>query len=174
MERLIITPKTKIYDLLETYPHLEDTLIEAAPQFVKLKNPILRRTIARVTSLSQASIIGGLKVEELVNTLRKAAGQQLLDSSSEPGTSYQFEKPDWFSPDAVTGTIDINEMLNAGEQPVSEVLASVRKLKKGEILEIHASFIPAPLLDKATGLGYEHWIDQKGDQQFRVCFTSGS
>jgi hypothetical protein len=27
MEKLIITPKTKIYDLLESYPELEDVLL---------------------------------------------------------------------------------------------------------------------------------------------------
>jgi len=35
MEKLIITPKTKIYDLLEAYPELEDTLISSAPEFKK-------------------------------------------------------------------------------------------------------------------------------------------
>jgi len=70
MKTLIITPKTKIYDLLEAYPQLEDPLITAAPQFKKLKNPILRRTIARVTTLSQAATIGGIRVEDLVNALR--------------------------------------------------------------------------------------------------------
>lgn len=43
MEKLIITPKTKIYDLLESYPHLEAVLIATAPQFKKLKNPVLRK-----------------------------------------------------------------------------------------------------------------------------------
>ena len=32
MEKLIITPKTKIYDLLEAYPELEDLLISMAPR----------------------------------------------------------------------------------------------------------------------------------------------
>ena len=33
MNKLLITPKTKIHDLLETYPRLEDELIAAAPPF---------------------------------------------------------------------------------------------------------------------------------------------
>ena len=70
MEKLIITPKTKIFDLLEAYPELEETLIEMAPHFKKLKNPILRKTITRITSLSQAATIGGIRTEEAVNRLR--------------------------------------------------------------------------------------------------------
>jgi hypothetical protein len=49
MENLIISPKTKIYELLEAYPQLEETLIALAPPFKKLKNPVLRKTIAKIT-----------------------------------------------------------------------------------------------------------------------------
>lgn len=167
---MIITPKTKIHDLLEAYPELEETLISAAPQFKKLKNPILRKTIAKVTSLSQAAIIGGLKVEELINTLRDAAGQQLQDNYAGEETSYNFKIPEWHSPDAVSGTIDISDMLNAGEQPVHEVLSALKKLKEGEILEIRASFIPAPLIDKAIGLGYNYWVNELAEDEFRVYY----
>ncbi len=170
MDPIIITPKTKIHDLLEAYPELEETLIKAAPQFKKLKNPLLRKTIARVTSLSQAAIIGGVKVEELINTLREAAGQQLQDHFTEEEISYNFEVPDWFSANAVSGTIDISDMLNAGEQPVHEVLSAIKNLNEGEILEINAPFIPAPLIDKAIGLGYDYWISEVAEDEFLVYF----
>lgn len=172
MEKLIITPKTKIYDLLEAYPELEDPLITAAPQFKKLKNPILRKTIARVTTLSQAATIGGIKVEALVNTLREAAGQEGAHFTSEEEKSYNYERPDWFSGEAVAATIDIREMLNAGEQPVHEVLSAIKKLEAGQLLEIIAPFLPAPLIDKASGLGYAHWIVDNGTEEFRIYFRN--
>jgi len=170
MEPIIITPKTKIHDLLEAYPELEETLIQAAPQFKKLKNPLLRKTIARVTSLSQAAIIGGVKVEELINTLREAAGHQLQDSYADEESSYNFEVPDWFSPEAIRDNMDISGMLNAGEQPVHEVLSALKKLKHGEILEINAPFIPAPLIDKAISLAYDYWISEVAEEEFLVYF----
>jgi len=49
--KLIITPDVKVAELLREYPQLEDKLIEIAPVFVKLKNPILRKTISKVTTL---------------------------------------------------------------------------------------------------------------------------
>lgn len=58
MEKLIITPKTKVFELLLAYPELEALLIEMAPVFKKLQNPVLRRTIARVTTLQQAAQVG--------------------------------------------------------------------------------------------------------------------
>jgi hypothetical protein len=107
-------------------------------------------------------------VEELINTLRKAAGQQLLHHHEENDAQYNFETPDWFAVASVSGTIDISEMLNAGEQPVHEVLSAIKKLDPGEILEIRASFLPAPLIDKATGLGYEHWVSVVAEDEFLV------
>jgi hypothetical protein len=170
MIKLIITPKTKIYDLLEAYPELEDTLIASAPELKRLKNPVLRKTIARVTNISQAAVIANLNVEELVNKLREKVGQGNIGQSGETGTNYVTARPDWFKRDAVVNTIDIREMLNKGEQPVHEVLAAIKKLNEDEILEIIAPFVPAPLLDKTSGLGYKHWLDKKAEGEFGVYF----
>lgn len=170
MEPRIITPKTKIYDLLEAYPELEETLIKTAPQFKKLKNPVLRKTIARVTSLGQAAIIGGVKVEDLINTLREEAGQQLLENIPAEEPVYNYHKPDWFSGKNVIRTIEISDLLNAGEQPVHEVLSALKKLNDDEILEIRAPFLPAPLIDKATGLGYTHWISEVAEDEMYLYF----
>jgi hypothetical protein len=170
MEKLIITPKTKIYDLLEAFPELEDILIGSAPEFKKLKNPVLRKTITRITNIGQAAIIGGLNVEELVNRLRKKVGQNSLEQLDDSGTKYVTSCPGWFRKEAVVQTIDIREMLNKGEQPVHEVLAAIKKLNETGILEIIAPFIPAPLLDKTLSLDYKHWLDKKGEGEYRVYF----
>ena len=45
---MVISPKTKVGELLDAYPELESVLMEMSPAFEKLKNPILRRTVARV------------------------------------------------------------------------------------------------------------------------------
>lgn len=171
MEKLIITPKTKIYDLLEAYPDLEETLISSAPAFNKLKNPILRKTIARITNISQAATIGGLNVEDLVNRLRKKAGQDSIEKLDDSENKYVTVCPDWFRKEAVVNSVNISEMLNRGEQPVHEVLSELRKLNKNEILEIIAPFIPAPLLDKTISLEYNHWLERLTDTEFRIYFT---
>jgi hypothetical protein len=48
---LSIEPSTKVAALLDRYPELEDVLIEMALPFKKLRNPILRRSVAKVASL---------------------------------------------------------------------------------------------------------------------------
>lgn len=174
MEHLIITPRTKIYDLLEAYPQLEDTLIEMAPEFKKLKNPLLRKTIAKVANLSQAATIGGLNIETLVNTLREKAGQSKLEQIDIGGTRYVTSQPDWFNINAITEVIDIREMLNHGEQPVHEVLSSLNNLSENHILEVTAPFIPAPLLDKSLSLGCLHWVNRISDNEYKVYFKKSA
>ena len=46
-----ITSQTKVAELLEHFPELEETLIAMAPPFKKLRNPVLRRSVAKVASL---------------------------------------------------------------------------------------------------------------------------
>jgi hypothetical protein len=170
MEKLIITPKTKIYDLLESYPELENILMSSAPEFKKLKNPVLRKTIARITNIGQAATIGGLNVEELVNRLREKVGQGTIEQLDETGAKYVTVCPSWFSKEAVVNTIDIREMLNRDEQPVHEVMAAIKRLNEDQILEIIAPFIPAPLLDKTLSLDYKHWLRKKSEGEYSVYF----
>lgn len=147
MTKLIINPKTKVYDLLEDYPQLEELLIQLAPPFKKLKNPVLLKTNAKITTLSQAAVVGVLNVEELVNRLRSEIGQPGQLGNTESAT-YNTVKLHWFNDASIVKTNDIRDMLHAGEQPVHEVLSAIKQLGNEEILKVIAPFIPAPLLDK--------------------------
>jgi hypothetical protein len=167
-EKLIITPKTKILQLIETYPELEDYLIGIVPAFKKLKNPLLRRTVARVASLQQAAAIGNIKVEELINQLRRQVGQDLVSEESE--SQYNTLQPYWFSSDLIKATFNVREMLEAGEHPVAKVMDDIKKMESGSIYELLAPFLPAPLIDKATGLGAQHWVVKETDESLRIYF----
>ncbi|MCZ7650005.1 MAG: DUF1858 domain-containing protein [Thermoanaerobaculia bacterium] len=126
---LVITPQTKVLALLEAYPQLEEVLIARVPAFQKLKNPILRRTVARVATLQQAAAVGGVPVAELVNLLRREVGQDLLAGAA--GTAYATERPAWFDPALLAPPVDAGAMLAAGEQPVHRVLTDLKELPRG-------------------------------------------
>jgi len=168
MPEIAITPKTKIAELLDAYPHLEQPLIGYVPAFEKLRNPVLRRTVARITTLQQAAAIGGVSAEGLINHLRIEAGQDSLVAVA--GTAYTLEQPEWFSANRVVAELDIRGMLAAGEQPVNQVIADLRALNQGDIYKLVAPFLPAPVVDKASSLGIEHWVTQKNDQEFTIYF----
>lgn len=172
MDNLIITPKTKIYDLLEAYPQLEAVLIGEAPQFKKLKNPVLRKTIARVTTLAQAAVVGGLKVEELILKLRKEVGQEEVAALEAEEGNINTVKPDWFDTSTVVETLDVREKLNQGEHPIHDVMSAIKKLKENELLKVVAPFIPAPMIEKTLSLEYEHWLVEQSTEEYWVYFKA--
>ena len=134
MSNLIITPTTKVLQMLEAFPQLEDVLIEYAPPFKKLKNPVLRKTVAKIATLQQAAAIGNVKVEDLINRLRKEVGQDLY--STEVSTTYNTVKPDWFAKDRIVTEFNASEMLAAGEHPVNQVMADLKNLDKEKIYQL--------------------------------------
>jgi hypothetical protein len=168
MMELIIAPKTKIAELIEAYPQLEQVLVDYVPAFEKLKNPLLRKTVARITTLQQAAVIAGVKVEDLINHLRNQVGQDRFSGAA--AAAYTTEQPEWFSKARVVDELDAKGMLAAGEQPVNQVIADLSALGQGDIYKLIAPFMPAPLVDKASSLGVSHWVTQNDDQEFVIYF----
>lgn len=92
-----ITPDTKVGALLERWPGLEAVLVELSPHFRALRNPLLRRTVAKVATLRQAATVGGVPLGVLIGRLRAAAGLAPLAVAGEdgggPGPS--SARPEW-------------------------------------------------------------------------------
>ena len=55
MSDLTITPKTTVHTLLKEYPFLLEYLAGYHPEFGKLTNPVLRRTMGRMATLDKAA-----------------------------------------------------------------------------------------------------------------------
>jgi len=64
-----LTPGTKLHDLLKAHPFLLDFLVRLTPAFGKLKNPVMRNTVGRVASLSQAARMGDVPLEKLLSDI---------------------------------------------------------------------------------------------------------
>lgn len=143
-----ILPSTKVAALLEQYPEVEDILITLAPPFQKLKNPILRRTVARVASLQQVAAVGRMPVLELVNRLRAAVGQQNLASveANSETASYYLPRPEWFDVSKIVASIE-EQASDPDKMPIVTVLQRVAALQPGEILELITTFLPVPGID---------------------------
>ncbi|HCV15821.1 MAG TPA: hypothetical protein DF637_05765 [Rikenellaceae bacterium] len=186
-----ITFQTKVYELLEDYPHLEDVLSEISPAFAKLKNPILRRTIARVTTIQQAAAVAGIEAGEVVKRLRIAAGLSDADESgvnmsgSATGAAssvtsdvtsgagllndlenstdkYRGEQPDWYSPETIIVRYDAVKTLESGEVPMAEILRLSNLLQEGQIFEFSSPFLPTPILDMLSAKGFKIWSKRAG------------
>jgi hypothetical protein len=167
-ENIIISPKTKVLQLIETWPQLEEVLIDYVPAFSKLKNPVLRKTVAKIATLQQAAAIGNVKVEDLINRLRKEVGQDLVGETA--GGGYNISRPWWMDEKTIHKEMDAREMLAAGEHPVNQVMADLKQLPNAKIYKLLAPFLPAPLIDKASSMEIEHWVNEISEVEFEVYF----
>lgn len=159
-----INLQTKIAALLESYPKLEDKLIELSPVFAKLRNPVLRKTVAKATSIQQAAAIAGISAPLLVLELRKAAGFTVSESEFNQSDQVDVEpEPNWFDKNKISLYYDARPIINAGQSPMQDILNLASKLERGTILHFTTSFMPIPILDILKTKGFQVWSDNENN-----------
>ena len=127
------------------------------PRSRKLKNPFLRKGVARVASLEQAAAVAGLPVAKLINTLRAAVGQPLVPSDDTDNRAAYFSpKPDWFDAARIVASVD-ERASDPNKMPIAQVVQQATILKPGEILELLTHYLPAPGIDIMRSKGYRVW-----------------
>jgi hypothetical protein len=172
-----ITPETKIADMLEAYPALEEVLVQQSPHFKALKNPILRKTVAKVATLEKASQMSGIPVRRLVATLREAAGLPGEPGPADLGPEAEpivldSTAPAWFDEAKIALTIDADELLAAGQVPLPRVQQAVREIPPGGLLRVKSAFRPAPLLEALHKSGHRTYVIQPSPEAFHTYVCS--
>ncbi len=153
-----ITPKTRLFDLLQEFPVLEEKIMAMAPVFKNLKN---------------VAEMGNLEALELINRLRADVGlpkiERLDYSSAQPIPSVDANDPDW-----VQGTpqfvVYAEDLLMRGEVPVQRVFELLPQLEDGRTLLLISSFEPTPMIDalKKQGKQVYHKINPDDPRQHLV------
>lgn len=145
-----ITHLSKLFDVLEAYPFLEAQIVNIAPPFQNLKNPVLRRTVGKIATLEKVAQVGGVDVSNLVNTLRRAAGQgELAAETAAPLTveiPRQTDDPAWIA-GSPQFTVNGTELLQRGEVPISRVNPLIGQLETGRYILLLTNFEPIPIID---------------------------
>lgn len=168
MNDLQILPATKIADVLDTYPQLEDVLIGMAPPFRKLKNPFLRKGIAKIASLEQAATVGRMAVNDLVNRLRAAVGQEALAlEDAEQRDSYFTPQPAWFDRSKIVASIN-EPSTGPYTMPIVAVLQVIAQMEPAQILELITTFVPAPGIAVMRSKGLLVWSVQESPELIRT------
>jgi DUF438 domain-containing protein len=86
-----INGNTKLDVLLKKYPFLIEFLAGLTPEFKKLKNPIMRKTMGKIATLDRVAAMGNFKLEDLMKKIadevKEKASEDLVcvvdDSPSE-------------------------------------------------------------------------------------------
>ncbi len=81
------TPQTTIHELLEAHPYLTDWLAAYAPEFKKLKNPVLYNTVARVATIEAAASMGDTDVDTLLSDIRTEIAKHAIIAEEAAGVN---------------------------------------------------------------------------------------
>jgi hypothetical protein len=162
-----ITPHTTIMDILELYPGIEDFLISLVPPFEKLKNPALRNTLGKITTIEQAAKVGEISLPHLINALNEKLGllpDHIMYFKDEGNLLFEVNA------NLVKQILDADEIISSGGKPVSIILGSLNKLQGNELLQLNCTFHPAPLIDKAKDAGYLTQEVKNPDMSISIYF----
>jgi len=151
--KLAIDPETTVGALLEAYPGAEDVLVDLAPAFAKLRNPVVRRTVAKMATLEQAAKIGGVSLQTMILKLRAFTGEGGADLPAREHWEEAGRFPGWVAQGRVVREIDAGPMLERGIHPIREVREAVQALAPGELVLLRTSFRPQPLIETMQRAG---------------------
>ena len=167
-DELPINPQTKIGDLLDAYPQLEEVLIEQSAAFKKLKNPILRKTVAKLATLEAAAGMAKVPVGELVSVLRKAVGQGDSPDDETHATQLANDDGSWVASVTITNTIDATAIIESGQTPMPAVVAAAKELEAGQGLLITSKFRPTPLVEVLQKQNCRVYIKELAADEFET------
>ena len=161
-----ITLDTTIAELLENYDGMKNILISINPKFKKLNNPILRRTLAKLATVKQAAVIGGMEPNDLVNQLRVAVGQEPVKTITNIADNLNVAEPDWIDDSKIKYILDANRLLDEDKNPLTETNLALNRLDLDSIISIKSDFIPEPLIDELKKRGLKVFTKKIDNSNF--------
>lgn len=170
----MIRAEDRVAAVLARDERLIDVLISASPTFEKLRNPVMRKTMARLVTVAQAARIAGLDAGDLVARLNVALG--FTTSPADAGPPAEVAALDVL-PAALLATaadrildVDVREDLRAGREPLSRILDAARSLPPSGVLRLRATFEPVPLYAVLGKQGLAHHTERLAEDDWRVWF----
>lgn len=174
-----INAQTKISALLKHHPDALETIVSLAPDFKKLRNPILRKLMAGRTSIAMASKIGGCKPEDFFKVLEPLgftadANAEVKESKPENKPIPEYLKS--LKPEQIVN-FDVRAMLAEGNDPLRDIQKKVKELIPGQALLIVNNFEPVPLIKLLEKQGFQSHVNFINDETIETYFyktTHGS
>ncbi|MES2765441.1 MAG: DUF2249 domain-containing protein [Bacteroidota bacterium] len=136
-----ISSATRISAVLKANPAALDAIVSLNPAFEKLRNPILRKLLAARVTIAEAAKIGDVKLPDFLKELEEI-GFTIEGEVAEESFKNEVFKNDFSKPKI---TLDANEFLKNGEDPLRAIQKAVSLLGEGETALVTANFKPAPL-----------------------------
>ena len=166
---MIITRKTKISEILNHDINAIDSIASINSNFLKLKNPFLRKILARRVTVEDAARIGGVSVKEFLMTLMKSGIKVKCLEIDEINNSKSNKIKQMIKTDIVE--LDVRPILEGGVDPFKEIMAKLDTLRSDHTLLIVNTFEPIPLLNILKAQGYVYETERLTDGVVKTYIT---
>jgi uncharacterized protein (DUF2249 family) len=171
----VVRATDRVSDVLARDETLVEVFVRCSPHFAKLRNRVMRRTMARLVTVEQAARIAAVPVTTLLHNLNAALGLAAgmpmperdavaVTAASDAGGGLTYP------PDAPVIEVDVREALRAGHEPFSRIMAAVSTLAPHEVLHVRAIFEPVPLFTVLGKRGFAHESRAHGPDDWSVWF----
>lgn len=160
--------------VLERDPALIDVFARHSRHFDKLRNPMLRRTMARLVTVEQAAGIAGVAVDQLVRDLNAAIGVEVAatqpEQAARPVARVEPAREVARPPGLHDVELDLRDDLRNGREPFSRIMSAVSTLRDDQALHLRAIFEPVPLYTVLGKRGFSHEARSHAADDWSVWF----
>ena len=163
-----IDANTKISKILKEKPEAIDIIASISPKFEKLKNPILRRSLATRVSVKDAAKIGKVDVNNFLKSLEKAGFEITAYVPEKKDNKLNLLPPDFSKREIIK--LDVRPIIADGKDPFGYITKVAKKIKPEQILLIINDFEPIPLIDFLIGKNFIHWMKQDEEGNYLTYF----
>ncbi|HEX5436137.1 MAG TPA: DUF2249 domain-containing protein [Gemmatimonadaceae bacterium] len=164
----------RVSDVLARDERLVEVFARQSPHFARLRNPGMRRVMARLVSVEQAARICGAEPSALVRELNRALGvDDALPHTADDAAGSMRDHQHALPPGLRPVELDVREDLRQGREPFSRIMAAVGALRADEALCLRATFEPVPLFAVMQKRGFQHLSEQVDADDWRVWFYRG-
>lgn len=168
---MTIDRNTKISKILRENEKAVACIAGINKHFEKLNNPVLRKVLAPRVSVKDAAKIGKVSVNEFLKRLEKIGFEVVYDI----GTI--SEKPESNKPSLDTSkhvTLDVRPTINAGADPFSEIMGTLKEMKDDETLKLINIFEPIPIIQILQEKGYKTSVEKISENEYHTYFTKNA
>ncbi len=161
--KMKINRNTRISTLINENKDTIDVISSINKNFLKLKNPILRKVLAPRVTVADAAKVGGVDLSVMIKKLEDIGFE--FEGSSEKNINTvkkHTDNKDISQSNDLKNlvSLDVRPTIESGEDPFNIIMATVKKLHDDETLEVINSFEPIPLIRKLQSKGYESWTER--------------
>ncbi len=169
-----INENTRVSDLINFNTESIDAIASINKLFIKLKNPILRKVLAKRVSISDAAKVGGVTVEDFYKVLRPLGFESEViefDKENKPKTEYKLAVMNVDNLDKSKITeLDVRDEIASGNDPFAIIMDAIKKVPEGNTLKLINVFEPIPLINKLNKKGWESFVDSSHDGMIITYF----